>query len=171
MQPRPSARLPPSKRAGACNRRPLLPLLLAVVGTWSPFFCYFSGGQDAHQQPQQQQQLHLEDTPSSSGPAPIGARLLQPSTTGPSDWPMVYKDFDHDTRCLHQGEGQVFFWHMRKAGGTNIRDVLCQVHGALPEGSFRFALIEGPTMNVTCFDERSRILVVSLRDPIDRIVR
>ena len=124
-----------------------------------------------YQHLQQHHQLHVDDMSSSGQAAPIGLRLLRPSTHAPSDWPMAYKDFDHDLQCLRQGEGQVFFWHMRKAGGTNIRDVLCQMHDALPKGSFRFAVVEGPTMNASCFDERSRVFVTSLRDPIDRIIR
>lgn len=162
-------------------RKPLLlglVLLATLGGTWSTFFCYFSWRH--HQQQQHQHQHQLPPQPALQlatvlGPAPIGPRVLQPQATaaerdGAPPAVVVYKDFEHDTHCLQQGQGQVFFMHMRKAGGTAVAKVLRQLYEALPEGTFRFALIEGPTFNTSCFDERSRVFVTTLRHPIDRIV-
>lgn len=127
-----------------------------ILGIWTAFFLYFSSRQRQHPG---QLQLNARQ----SVPAPIGPHL--------EDWPTAYKDFAHDTQCLRQGEGEVFFLHMRKAGGSNTRDLLVKVWEALPpESAFPFVLVEGPTMNVSCFDERSRVFITTLRDPIDRII-
>lgn len=190
---RPAAARPFIKQRHGRRPSAFLALVVALVGTWTLFFCHFSRQQQRQLEQLAEATALVDLAAASSGPAPIGPRVLQPPVAAaaagnrPGDeGPVVYKDFEHDTDCLRRGQGQVFFLHMRKAGGSSVRTVLTRVHDALkpatsllakvsgafkPNSPFRLALVEGPTMNVSCFDERSRVFVTTVRDPIDRIIR
>ena len=70
-------------------------------------------------------------------------------------------------QCLHGSTGSdgIFLYHMRKAAGTTIRDMLV---GASRKWSIPFYESEGISLNKR-FLEENLILVTSLRDPIERI--
>ena len=69
-------------------------------------------------------------------------------------------------QCLHSGglEG-VFLYHMRKAAGTTIRNILTD---ASSRWQMPFFETEGPTLN-SLFLNENFLTVTSLRDPIERI--
>ena len=69
-------------------------------------------------------------------------------------------------QCLHSGglEG-IFLYHMRKAAGTTIRNILTD---ASSRWQIPFFETEGPTLNSQFLNE-SLFTVTSLRDPIERI--
>lgn len=62
--------------------------------------------------------------------------------------------------------GGIFLYHMRKAAGTTIREMLTD---ACVKWSVPFYESEGPTLNKLFLDENV-LLVTSLRNPIDRIL-
>jgi hypothetical protein len=70
-------------------------------------------------------------------------------------------------QCLHGSlrSGGIFLYHMRKAAGTTIRDMLV---GASRTWRIPFYETEGKSLNKG-FLEENLILVTSLRDPIERI--
>jgi hypothetical protein len=70
-------------------------------------------------------------------------------------------------QCLHGSlrSGGIFLYHMRKAAGTTIRDMLV---GASRKWCIPFYETEGKSLNKG-FLEENLILVTSLRDPIERI--
>lgn len=70
-------------------------------------------------------------------------------------------------QCLHGSlrSGGIFLYHMRKAAGTTIRDMLVE---ASTTWRVPFYESEGISLN-RLFLEENLLLVTSLRDPIDRI--
>ena len=61
--------------------------------------------------------------------------------------------------------GGIFFYHMRKAAGTTVRDLLT---AASDRWGTTFYESEGPSLNKVFLDQ-NLLLVTSLRDPIKRI--
>jgi hypothetical protein len=69
--------------------------------------------------------------------------------------------------CLRNGKGSILFYHMRKAGGTTIRDWI-----QLISRHWRVELleIEGKSMNQQLYTIPSVLTITSFRPPIDRIM-
>lgn len=74
--------------------------------------------------------------------------------------------------CLRKGQGGIFLYHVRKAAGTTIRDVLEQSCGRWHVGFYE---VEGLTLDANFLSYKSRdsttsslLSVLTLRDPVER---
>jgi hypothetical protein len=74
--------------------------------------------------------------------------------------------------CLSQGQGRFLFLHMRKAGGTSIRECIRSLSYAYPKLLVGHAYhSEGSTFKLTCLEAgENTVLVTCMRDPISRII-
>lgn len=69
--------------------------------------------------------------------------------------------------CLYRSCGTVFIYHIRKAAGTTIRQVL-QYYGAANKWSLLES--EGKVLDHRFLDQPGITALISIRDPIDRII-
>lgn len=107
---------------------------------------------------------------------------LQPNSTFTVNYPVGTNVTEEDQKSLQLWSAQllsklhglhatsklggIFLYHMRKAAGTTIREMLTD---ASVKWSVPYYESEGPTMNKLFLDE-NLLLVTSLRNPIERIL-
>lgn len=75
------------------------------------------------------------------------------------------EEMENDRLCLKEGQGYAHFMHMRKAGGSSVRDYLnLLISRNVSKYLYHFYVTEGDTFNVSCFkDQGSMVLVTNLR--------
>jgi hypothetical protein len=70
--------------------------------------------------------------------------------------------------CLQRKMGQIYFYHVRKAAGTTLKQLL-QI-SSWRYGGYRLIFTEGKTLDLQILNQKGLLTVISLRDPIERIV-
>ena len=70
--------------------------------------------------------------------------------------------------CLKRKMGQIYFYHVRKAAGTTLKQIL-QI-SSWTYGGNSLIFTEGKTLDLQILNQNGLLTVISLRDPIERIV-
>jgi len=79
------------------------------------------------------------------------------------------EEMAHSRECLHKGQGYLYFLHMRKAGGSSIRNYLDEFWELQPDRTVY--VTEGDMFNVSCFHHQGEmVMFTAMRHPIDRIL-
>lgn len=101
---------------------------------------------------------------------PLLSKVFSDRTPRPPPFRTV-EEMKKDVQCLHHGKSFFHFYHMRKAGGSSIRQLLIDM---MKTDSTPYPIhvshTEGLTFNISCFDHGPRVYLTSLREPVDRIV-
>jgi hypothetical protein len=77
-----------------------------------------------------------------------------------------YEQLTRKLRCIQGGRAAFYLYHVRKAAGTTLRDIMTTV---TRNWRLRMLETEGPTLNSAFLDLTGLISVITLREPVSRV--